>query len=376
MKTQVYLDHNATTTPRPEAVQAMTSALAEASNPSSVHRFGRLAREIVEDARLAVAALINGEPDDVIFTSGGTEANNLAIVGCGRNRVLVSAVEHPSVLNCDCQSIPVDGDGIVDLARLDSMLIADDTPALVSVMLANNETGVIEPVSEAAEIAHRHGALIHSDAVQAAGKIGVDFKALGVDMMSLSAHKIGGAAGTGALIATERVRAVLKPAAFGGGQERGLRPGTENLAGIAAFGAAASVALANLNDSARIADLRDRLEAGVRDIASEATILGGAVERLPNTACFNMPACDSDTQVMALDLAGVAISAGSACASGKAKASGVLKAMGVDDETAKSTIRVSLGWDSKQADVEAFLDAWGELHARRQKDQNTERLSA
>lgn len=364
MDNHVYLDHNATTTLRGEAVAAMTVALSLDGNPSSVHGPGRMARQAVEDARSGVAALVNAQADDVIFTSGGTEANNLAIVGSGLTRVLVSAVEHPSVLNCDCLAIPVDGDGIVDLVRLDAMLMSNFMPSLVSVMLANNETGVIEPVAQVVEIAHRHNALVHCDAVQAAGKIAVDMKALGVDMMSLAAHKIGGPTGVGALIATEKARAGLKAVAFGGGQERGLRPGTENLAGIAGFGAAAKAALASLDDAARIEKLRDRLEAGIRDIAPEATVFGLGVERLPNTSCFNMPGCDSDTQVMALDLAGVAISAGSACASGKVKTSGVMAAMGVDDGAAKSVIRVSLGWDSTDADVDAFLAAWGDLHDR------------
>jgi len=368
MGNHVYLDHNATTTLRGEAMEAMTAALSLTGNPSSVHGPGRMAREIIEDARSNAAALVNAGTEDVIFTSGGTEANNMAIVGSGRDRVLASATEHPSVLNCDCRTIPVDSDGIVDLAQLDSMLVSDDTPTLVSVMLANNETGVIAPVADIVEIAHRHGALVHCDAVQAAGKIAVDMKALGVDMMSVAGHKIGGPAGVGALIATERARAGLNTTSFGGGQERRLRPGTENLSGIAGFGAAAKAALAGLDDYNGIEKMRDRLEAGVRDIAPDVTVFGCDVERLPNTSCFNMPGCDSDTQVITLDLAGVAISAGSACSSGKVKTSGVLGAMGVDAGTAKTVIRVSLGWDSTDDHVDAFLAAWRDLYERIQED--------
>ncbi|MBT3239085.1 MAG: cysteine desulfurase, partial [Rhodospirillaceae bacterium] len=364
MGNPVYLDHNATTTPRPKAVTVMVAALAEAGNPSSVHGAGREARKTIEEARSCVAALVNANPDDVIFTSGGTESNHLAIAGCGRKRVLVSAIEHPSVRNCGGEIVPVDRNGIVDVVELDAMLMADATPALVSVMLANNETGVIEPIDEIAEIARRHNALMHSDAVQAAGKIAVDFKTLGVDKMSLSAHKIGGPAGVGALIANEKARGVLKATAFGGGQERGLRQGTENIAGIAGFGAAAKAALSDLSDHAQIAKMRDRLETAIMKMSPDTIIFGADADRLPNTACFTMPGSDSDTQVMALDLAGIAVSAGSACASGKVKASGVLHAMGIDDDQAKSALRVSFGWDSKDGDVDAFLNAWGDLYER------------
>ena len=197
MSIYAYLDHNATTSPRPETVAAMTSVLAHVGNPSSVHGPGREARKVMEQARTQVAALVNASAADIIFTSGGTEANNLALQGPGRERRLVSAVEHPSVLNGGSETLSVDDDGIVDLDRLDQQLMADDIPALVSVMLANNETGVIEPICDVVAIAHRHGALVHCDAIQAAGKIPVDIQALGVDLMTVSAHKIGGPAGVG-----------------------------------------------------------------------------------------------------------------------------------------------------------------------------------
>ena len=363
----MYLDHNATTTIRPEAIQAVTSVFGSVGNPSSVHKSGREARKVMERARAAVAALVNGLAEDVVFTSGGTEANNLALIGCGRLRKLVSAIEHSSILNGGDEIIEVDENGIVDLELLDGQLQSDDTPAIVSVMLANNETGVIEPIKDIVAIAHRHGALVHCDAIQAAGKISVDIVDLGVDMMSLSAHKIGGAAGSGAVIVPglgSGAGCDLKGLLFGGGQEHGYRVGTENLAGIAGFGAAASAALAGLSDFAKLENLRDAIDKAIKAIEPNAMVLGADVERLPNTTCLTMPGTDSDTQVMAFDLAGFGISAGSACSSGKAKVSDVLKAMKVSDENARSVIRVSLGWPSEKTDVEAFVAAWRNLHWR------------
>ncbi len=372
MNDYAYMDHNATTTPRPEAVRAMTVVLAAVGNPSSVHGPGRAARKTMEQARVDVAALVNADAADVIFTSGGTEANNLALGGSGRTRRLISAIEHPSVLAGGGEILPVDTNGIIDLDRLEERLLADNTPALVSVMLANNETGVIEPIEDVVAIAHRHGALVHCDAIQAAGKIAVDVVALGVDMMSLSAHKIGGPSGAGALIVPDLGTATgtsLSGQLFGGGQERGYRVGTENLTGIAGFGAAAAVALAGLEDFTRVAGLRDAIEQGVKGIDPRAMVMGEGVRRLPNTSCLTMPGVDSQTQVMAFDLSGVGVSAGSACSSGKTKASAVLKAMGLPVQIAGTAVRVSLGWPSTQADVSAFLSAWSVLHGRQSKQE-------
>ena len=367
MSNYVYLDHNATTTTRPEAIQATMSVLGSVGNPSSVHKPGREARKVMEQARIAVAKLVNGSPEDVVFTSGGTEANNLTLMGCGRTRRLVSAVEHSSVLNGGGEIIKVDENGVVDLDRLDEQLLIDDTPALVSVMLANNETGVIEPIEDIVNIAHCHGALVHCDAIQAVGKIPVDVISLGVDLMSVSAHKIGGAAGSGAVIVPglgSGTGCGLKGPLFGGGQEHGYRVGTENLAGIAGFGAAADAALSGLNDFAKLAKLRDAIDKAIKIIEPETVIFCKDVKRLPNTTCLTMPGIDSDTQVMAFDLAGIGVSAGSACSSGKATASDVLKAMNVSNENARSVIRVSLGWNSKESDVEVFVEAWRELSSR------------
>jgi len=363
MENTVYLDHNAMTPARPRALDAVAIALAQPGNPSSVHRCGRLARRMVEDARDRVAALVGARSPNVVFTSGGSEANSLAIRGSGRSRLLVSAVEHVSVLAASDhgECIPVDCGGRVDLNALETMLCAEDTPTLVSVMLVNNETGVIQPVAEVSEVAHRHSALVHCDAAQAAGKLPIDMAALGVDMLSLSAHKLGGISGCGALIL--RGDATPRAQISGGGQERGRRAGSENLAGIAGFGAAAEI-VSTLPDVDRVGELRDRLERSVAEITPKARVFGSDSRRVCNTSCISMPGVASETQVMALDLAGVAVSAGSACSSGKVTRSHVLQAMGVNDEEAGSAIRVSLGWTTRKRDVERFVDAWRSLYVR------------
>lgn len=366
MERAVYMDYNATAPIRPAVAAAMGRALELCGNPSSVHRFGRLARRRVEEAREAVAAFVGVRPDQVVFTAGGTEANNLALAGAGRDRHIVSAVEHDSVLRAaspDAEILPVDANGVVDLSALADRLARDPRPSLVSIMLANNETGVLQPVAEAAEIAHARGALVHCDAVQAAGKVPFEVAALGVDLLSLSAHKLGGPQGCGALIVGDNVP--LAPLLRGGGQERSRRAGTENVAAIVGFGvAAAEAAREGPAEGAAVARLRDRLEAGARAACPELRIFGIAAPRLPNTACFAWTGLPSETQVMALDLAGIAVSAGSACSSGKVRASHVLRAMGATAEEAGSAIRVSLGWASTEADVDRFLDAWGRLVSR------------
>ena len=367
MSNYVYLDHNATTATRPEAIQAAMNVLETVGNPSSVHKPGREARKVMERARVAVAGLVNGSTEDVVFTSGGTEANNLALMGCGRARRIVSAVEHSSVLNAGSETIEVNENGIVDLDRLDEQLVSNDTPAMVSVMLANNEIGVIEPIKDIVKVAHQHGAFVHCDAIQAVGKIPVDIVDLGVDLMSVSAHKIGGAAGTGAVIVPglrSGAGCILQGAFFGGGQEHGYRVGTENLAGIAGFGAAAKAALSGLDDFAKLASFRNTIDEAIRSTELGSVIFGANVERLPNTTCLTMPGVDSDTQVMAFDLAGIGVSAGSACSSGKTKTSTVLKAMNVSDDHARSVVRVSLGWNSEVSDVEVFIAAWRDLSSR------------
>lgn len=361
--TTCYLDHNATTPLRPQAAAAVLRALEISGNPSSVHSQGRAARRVVEDARQRVAAFAGADPAAVVFTSGGTEANNLALRGCGRPRILVSSVEHPSVLEAvdDVAPIPVRESGIVDLAALQAML-GDGSDKVVSVMLANNETGVIQPVAEVAELAHAAGALFHCDAVQGAGRMPLDFALMGCDMLTLSAHKMGGPKGAGALIVGDHVP--LAPILRGGGQERGRRSGTENVSGIAGFGAAADNATGEIEETGRLAMLRDDLEARLLQSLPEVRIIAPAAARLPNTSCIALPGISAETQVMAMDLAGFCVSAGSACSSGKVKASHVLRAMGMPDEIAACAIRVSLGHSNSEADMDAFTAAYRDFAER------------
>ena len=372
------MDFNATAPIRPEAVEAFVRASQSVGNPSSVHGFGRGARRLIEDARRSVAALAGAREQDVVFTSGGTEANNMALKGKSWRHVFVSAGEHDSVLQAvpDARRISLRSDGTLDVAELENMLSASkapegagdagDEPLLVSVMLANNETGVIQDIPEVVAIAKRYGALVHCDAVQAAGKIPLDIATLGVDMLSLSAHKIGGPQGVGALVLTPGL--ALQPLLLGGGQERRRRAGTENVSGCAAFGVAADLAVSYLADNAKLSGWRDEIEAQLKALAPESRIFGGAAQRLPNTSCISMPGVSAEVQLMALDLAGVAVSSGSACSSGKVQPSHVLRAMGASDAEAGSALRISLGWSSKQEDVEAFVEAWTSLY-RRHKEQ-------
>jgi cysteine desulfurase len=354
---ETYLDWNATAPLRPEAAAAIAEALALGGNPSSVHRRGRTARQLVERSRETVATLVDAPADGVVFTSGGTEANHLVLLGSGRERILVSAVEHSSVLQAapDAERIPVDSDGIVNLDALSAMLVADRRPTLVSVMLANNETGTIQPAASVAEIAHAHGALFHCDAVQAAGKMKLSLAEIGADFMTLSAHKIGGPAGIGALVSSGTD---VAPLLRGGGQERNRRAGTENLSGIAGFAAAAGACDPNEYD--RVRELRDRLEAALTD----AVIIAGGAPRLPNTSAIAMQGVPAETQIIAFDLDGVMVSAGAACSSGKVGPSHVLAAMGIAPELANATIRVSLGWSTTETEIDHFVDAWTALYRR------------
>jgi cysteine desulfurase len=362
-----YLDHNATTQPLPQAIEAMTLALAQAGNPSSIHAPGRAARRLVEEARERVARLVGADENNVVFTSGGTEANVLALSGFPGRRVMVSAIEHPSVKSASgAEALPVLPSGVIDLAALEKALARNSRPALVALMLANNETGVIQPVAEAAAIAHRHGALIHCDAVQASGRIEVDIKALGADTLSLSAHKIGGPQGVGALVLASPA-AKIAPRTIGGGQENGLRAGTENVPGIAGFGVACDwVRNSRTAEAARIGRLRDELEARARDVVPTLVVFGADKGRLPNTSCLAVPGFSARTIAMALDLDGVAVSAGAACAAGKHAPSPVLLAMGAG-VLAESAIRVSLGWTSREVDLDKFLAAFGRAVGRQRQ---------
>lgn len=362
MRGATYLDHNATTPLLAPVADAMRAALSEAGNASSVHRFGRAQGQRVEAARAEVATLTGARPENVIFTSGGTEANNLALAGSGRGRIIVTAIEHDSVLRAVDDPIlaPVGSDGVVDCDWLADRLEESSEPALLCVMLANNETGVIQPLARIAELARRRGARVHCDAVQAAGRLPLDLEALGVATMTVSAHKIGGPQGVGALVLASDT--VLTPQLRGGGQERGRRAGTENVAGIVGFGVAAR--LARTDRSAASEMLRDALETRLRAAIPDAVVFGAAAPRLGNTSCFAVPGVPAETQVMALDLAGVAVSAGAACSSGKVTPSHVLGAMGVAPALANCAIRVSFGPGNDHDDIARLLDALLALRGR------------
>lgn len=368
MSRRGYLDWNATAPLREVARAAMIDALDRCGNASSLHAEGRAARALVENARREVARLVGAEPKNVIFTAAGTEANVLALSpGWGADVLLVSAVEHPSVLvggqfDTRATIISVDVNGTLGLAALDAAL---DTVAregrrpLVSVMLANNETGVIQPVKAAAEMVHAAGGLLHVDAIQAAGRISIDINDLEADLLTLSAHKIGGPQGVGALVRRDEKLHLARPLLRGGGQERGLRAGTENVAAIAGFGAAALSARVNLAaESSRARALQERLELGLCKAVEGAVVFGSVVPRLPNTTSAAVPGTRAETLVIALDLEGFSVSAGSACSSGKIAPSHVLAAMGVAPALAAGAIRISTGYATEENDVERFLLAW------------------
>jgi cysteine desulfurase len=373
MNQRSYLDYNATAPLRVEVREAVIEALSLYGNPSSVHAEGRAARAAIETARAKVARLANARPEDVIFTSGGTEANALALAAQAGEawHCYMSAVEHPSVLSGGrfyretTTTIPVTSDGVMDLNGLTRELEKHRPGGwrpFVSLMAANNETGAIQPVPDAAKIVHEAGGLLHSDAAQAAGRVPLDLSALGTDMLSLSAHKIGGPKGVGALVLRERVS--VEPLIKGGGQERRRRAGTENVAGIVGFGVAADLAAADLAKTAEIAKLRDELETRALAMSPDAVVLSARVPRLPNTTCLAVPGAKAETLVIGLDLAGVAVSSGSACSSGKVETSHVLSAMGVQPELAQGAIRVSLGFATSNTDIQSFLRAFGELVKR------------
>ena len=366
---RAYFDWNATAPLCDAARDAMVAALAATGNASSVHAEGRAARALIEKARAEVAALVGAEPKNVTFTSGGTEANALALTPAietrseraPRDKLFVSAVEHPSVRSGgrfgSVTELPVDTDGRVQLAPLPQLLSAAQRP-LVSVMLANNETGVIQPIAEIAAIVHAANGLLHVDAVQGPGRIACDIEALGADLMTVSAHKIGGPQGAGALIRRGDIH-IAEPLIRGGGQERNTRAGTENVAAIAGFGAAA--AETKQRDPARIAAMRDELEAELRQITPEIVVFGAHVARLPNTTLFALPGAKAETAIIAFDLNGIAASSGSACSSGKVQPSHVLAAMGVDPALAMGAIRLSIGPTTNSNDVGMLLSAWRKI---------------
>lgn len=374
---RLYLDHNATTPVDPRVADAMDDAVRKCfGNASSIHAFGQAAKAALDDARSAVAELLGARPNDVIFTGGGTEADNLAVRGAaeaalpaGRRHLVASAIEHEAVLNTlkalakrgwTTTLLPAGPAGVVDPADLEAAV--GDRTALVSVMHANNEIGTVQPVARLAEIAHGRGALFHTDAVQSAGKIPIDVAALGVDLLSISAHKFNGPKGVGALWVRRGMRLVAPTT--GGRQERNRRAGTENVPAVVGLGAAAALAGGKLGaEAARLGALRDRLEAGLLERVPDAAV-NGSGERVPNTTNVSFPGVEAEALLIALDLEGVAVSTGSACSSGTLEPSHVLRAMGLTPRRAQSSIRFSLGLGNTAADVERVLDVLPPLVAR------------
>ncbi|HEX4271557.1 MAG TPA: cysteine desulfurase family protein [Rhizomicrobium sp.] len=393
-----YLDHNATSPIRPECLTAITHALAVGGNPSSIHAKGRAARAIMEEAREKVAVLAGARAGEVIFTSGATEANDLALFGAvegslaegdaskgsGRiTRIFISAIEHSSVLaTADrlgerypwlrVSRLSVTADGAVDLEGLRVALREGKGRALVAVMAANNETGVVQPIAEISRLAREAGALVLVDAVPAAGKIRLDFSLC--DYMVLSAHKIGGPQGSGALVVREGVP--LEPQLVGGGQQKGLRAGSENLSGAAGFGVAAHSLADGEGERARIAHLRDHFEAALKQAAPEAVIFGVKQDRLCSTSCFAIPGLMAETALIGLDLDGVMMSSGSTCSSGKIAVSHVLAAMGVDEALAACALRASFGWSSTMEDVHAAIASLIKLRERVRGQNNRSKEAA
>lgn len=368
MKKPIYLDYNATCPIRLAVIEAVASTMAAVGNPSSVHSEGRKARALIEAARVKVAALAGARARDIVFCSGGTEAANSVIRGAGAKSLIISAIEHScvraaaDVAGIPVFTLPVDDSGVISLKALREMLANAPAPALVSVMYANNEMGAVQPIAEISKIAKEYGALVHSDAVQAAGKLTLDMAKLGLDYMTLSAHKIGGPQGVGAVVMAPT--APLKPLVVGGGQELGRRSGTENVAGVVGFGVAAIEALEHVAESAKLAALRDSMEQQLRRHSNDLVIIAEKAERLPNTSCIAIPGVKGETQVMHFDLAGICVSSGSACSSGKVKTSHVLEAMGFAPDVTQASIRISLGSDTVESDVAAFVAAWKTLYDR------------
>ena len=408
MTSRIYLDYNASAPLANSAKTAMAAAFELSGNPSSVHSSGRHVRAALEQAREQLAEFVGVRPQDVIWTSGGTEANNLALTPSlfARDKqeevtLYVSAIEHPSVLNGmrfpkeRIKLIPVTPSGVIDLAWLESELTHNlseqglseaelaeglapgSQPLLVSVMLANNETGVLQPIKELSELVHKAGGLLHSDCVQGFGKHPIHMDELGADLISVSAHKVGGPQGVGALIVRDAGVVLRDPLVAGGGQELKRRGGTENVLGIVGFGAAIEeMKTSTQTEQARLQSLRDDLEAALQKAAPDAVIFGKGQDRLPHVCCFGVAGMMAETQVIQLDLAGIAVSSGSACSSGKVEQSHVLKAMGVDEALSFSALRVSLGADTKQSDLDEFVTVWTRLYQKAKPDLKTDNAAA
>jgi len=361
----IYLDHNATTALKPLVRNLIEDNLDFCGNASSIHKIGREAKKKIEQAREEIAGLVNAPPrSSIVFTSGASEANNMLLKGCDCERIIISETEHSSVINSleNKELIAVDSNGIIKLDELSKKLESKNCPTLISVMMVNNETGVIQPIKKIVEIAKKHGALVHTDAVQAAGRIPIDIKNIGVDFLTLSSHKIGGPQGAGCLVISGCFP--IKPLINGGGQEKNLRAGTENILSIMGFGKAASLAAESIDEYKKLAKLRNKIENTLKEINPDIKFWGEDSPRVANTTMFSVPKISGETQLIALDLEDIYISNGSACSSGTVKASHVLKAMGASDNQASSALRISLGWNSTEKDVEYFLDEWIDIYNR------------
>ena len=368
-----YLDYNASTPLHPkswEAMQSLLSAQNHAYNASAIHSFGREGQKIIENARKDISNLIGADKNQIIFNSGATEGNNTILrhfsTQYPNDTILISAIEHPSILEArntlpNIKIIPVDDNGLIIIEELERLL-KENTVCLVSIMAANNENGAIQDVSEMSKITNANNALYHCDATQAAGKISINMKELDIDFLTISSHKIGGPQGVGALALG--ICGQSPSLLFGGGQEKSLRAGTENVAGIAGFGAAARSALNNIEEYQKLKKLRDDFESKLKDISPDIIIHSQGAKRIANTSFFSLPNADSQTLLMALDLEGIAVSNGSACSSGRVKPSHVLEAMGKDKKLTSSALRISMGWATKGEDIEAFLEAWQKIYTR------------
>lgn len=378
MRMRVYLDYSATTPLRPQVAEAMARYLADGfGNPSSIHSYGRDARLAVEEARRRMLVALGAVGGRLVYTGSGSEADCLAVLGFARRRpggcIIRSSIEHKAVVEStkvlaaggyDVRVAPVKADGTVDLEQLAGLMPDDGRPTLVSVMWANNETGVIQPIAELAELCRERGATFHSDTVQALGKIGLEVDALGIDLVALSAHKLGGPKGIGALYVSGALE--LEPIVYGGGQESGLRSGTENVAGIVGFAEAAAVSASELEaETARLSTLRDRLHAGLHQTLPGIAVNGGeAPQRLPNVLNISVPGIDLEGVLTGLDLEGICVSSGSACTTGSVEPSHVIEAMGREGELARNAIRLSLGWGTRAEEIEYVLDVFPKVVQR------------
>ncbi len=366
MNPVIYLDYNATSPLLPQVREVMEEVASLPLNPSSVHSYGRLAKKHLEDARKMLANYLSVWPDEIIFTASATEANNMALQAFPDHVLGVAASEHSSVLNiakerADSIILPVDEHGLLKLDVLEAALQQYGAKLLVSVMLANNETGVIQPIADIAKRVKAAGALIHTDAVQGFGKLPLDFNLLGVDILTLAAHKVGGPVGVGVLVVRNGL--AIQPLLMGGGQEKRRRAGTENIPAI--LGMAKLVA--SLPQLEHLREWKNRIEKQILNVSRETKIFGAGADRIANTICLTMPNISSETQLMNFDLAGICVSAGSACSSGRIESSHVLKAMGVSENEAATAIRISLGWGTTEMEVERFIEEWQKIYQRLNK---------